>query len=52
MNKLWTGIENRRYDLETVGYADTLLLWMYDDFIGTVKAVLASEHKETVRKVK
>ena len=32
-------------------YAETLLPCVYDDFIGTAKAVLTSEHKEGLRKL-
>ena len=32
-------------------YADTLLPCVYDDFIGTAKAVLTAEHKEGLRKL-
>ena len=32
-------------------YAETLLPCVYDDFIGTAKAVLAPEHKEGLRKL-
>ena len=32
-------------------YAETLLPCVYDDFIGTAKAVLTPEHKEGLRKL-
>lgn len=32
-------------------YADTLMPCVYDDFIGTAKAVLTSEHKEGLRRL-
>lgn len=45
----YAGSDDFESDETLTAYAETLLPCVYDDFIGTAKAVLTAEHREGLR---